>query len=153
MGGWTGYAIRQGAGLAIPLGSRLEYLSFFVLWFVCRHRGDGADLPSPAEPNAKDHHPPRSQSSVTRGSPSLPVLEGHIRVDGSICGSDRQILTPSFIPQRHHRIHFRRSPRGYVAGYQGNDAQQERDPDKRHWIRFADMEEQALHQPCQGERS
>jgi hypothetical protein len=71
---------------------------FFVLWFVGRHRGDGADLPSPAEPNAQDHRPLRSQSSVTRGSPLLPVLEGHIRVDGSICGSDRQILTPSFIP-------------------------------------------------------
>ena len=56
---------------------------FFVLWFVGRHGGDGSDLPSPAEPNAKDHRPLRSQSSLTKGSPLLPVLEGHIRVDAA----------------------------------------------------------------------
>ena len=28
---------------------------FFVLWFVGKHQGDSADLPSPPEPNAKGH--------------------------------------------------------------------------------------------------
>src|ERR671930_74400 len=53
---------------------------------------------------------------------------------------------PSFslASQRHHRIHFRRSPSGQPASEQGDEAQQRRHTRECQWVGWFDFVKQTL---------